>query len=85
MATVNVRSEIEHQKRQDKGYEINQGLIDARIYAFREAQLAISRREIGGIESLRQCCIDLAAAAELVASELPKPARNGLGANGMVR
>jgi hypothetical protein len=73
VATV-TRREVDRVKVRDRDFDGHQGLLVARMAAVVGAQKAVADRESGARYALRQSLIDLAAAAELVADELPAPA-----------
>ncbi len=67
------RQDIERQKGNDSSWGDLQGTLHARMAAVLVAQAAVARHEPAAPYALRQACIDLASAAELVAEELPPP------------
>jgi hypothetical protein len=61
-------------KVRDRDFNGHQSVLQARMVAVVGAQRALADGETGARYALRQSLIDLAAAAELVAAELPEPA-----------
>jgi hypothetical protein len=75
-----VRGEVEQVKCRDRDFSGHQTVLQARMLAVVGAQRALSAGEAGARYALRQSLIDLAAVAELVAAELPRPAVAGRNA-----
>jgi len=71
---VAVRADITRQQSYDGKRPCPQGVLLARIRAVVDAQVAVDHREVGAAPALRQSLVDLAAAAELMAGELPSAA-----------
>lgn len=71
--SVATRKDVRRQKRLDSRHGHHQAALDARIAAVAGARQALARREPAAEYALRQSLIDLAAAAELVAEDLPRP------------
>ncbi len=68
-----VRVDVEHQLVYDRNHDGHQGALLARMGAVIGAQEALARREEGAAYALRQSLVDLAAIAELLADDLPRP------------
>jgi hypothetical protein len=73
------RREVEQVKTRDRDFQGHQSVLHARILAVAGAQQAVAAGEVGARYALRQSLIDLAAAAELIAAELPAPAVERIG------
>jgi hypothetical protein len=72
-APAGVRREIERQQHLDRLWQGYQGTLEARLAAVVGARQAFSERQLGADWALRQSLVDLAAVAELLASELEPP------------
>jgi hypothetical protein len=68
-----VRRDIERTKLNDSNHDGHQGALLARMRAVIGAQQAVAAGELGAGYAFRQSLVDLAAAAEAVAAELPAP------------
>jgi hypothetical protein len=57
------------------GYDCGDDVLLARVRAVATARRAIAEDELDALFTLRQSLVDLAAIAESLADELPRPAR----------
>jgi hypothetical protein len=73
VAASRTRRDVELRIVRDRDFDAPQNALIARMAAVLAAQEAIRQRQVGAIPALRQALVDLAAAAELVAGELPAP------------
>jgi hypothetical protein len=69
-----VRRDVLRQKVRDQDFDGPQGVLLPRMVAVLGAQKAVAAGETGARYALRQALVDLSAAAELAADELPAPA-----------
>ena len=71
--TVAAIDDVQHQRRIDRDHGGGQDLLHARMSALLDAERAVADGEDGAVPAYRQSLVDLAAAAEQLAEQLPPP------------